>query len=388
MSIEARRQYLSAIQLRYQNARKFEKTRILDEFCQVCGYSRKYAIRVLQGRLKPRLSSRPGPSPLYGPALVRHLVILWEAMNRICSKKMKSALPLWLPYYRAPDFTAEIRELLLKISPATIDRHLAPHRRSSLRGISTTQPRKMTWIKSQIPIELLHARVTEPGFIEADTVAHCGDSVAGTFASSLTMTDLQSGWTENRACLGKDSLAVLQQIQCIERSLPFPMQGFACDNGTEFLNESLLRHFQERNTRPVKFVRRRPYKKNDAAHVEQKNWTHVRQLFGYERIEDPDLVAMMNEIYRWYWNPLLNYFTPTMKLAEKTRVGAKLIKRYEKTPRTPYDRLMANPALSGLLKQPLHERRSLLNPFKLKQELDRKLKIFFQLVEIYKRRVA
>lgn len=383
MSLEARRQYLGAIRERYEKARRTEKTRILDEFCAVCGYTRKYAIRVLRNQASAR-RMRPGPKARYGPEVVRHLAILWRAMNCICSKNFKAALPLWLPLYRGHELTPEIRRLLLRMSPATIDRLLAPERRAAqLRGISTTRAQK-AWIRSKIPIELLNSKITEPGFVEADTVAHCGASGAGSFAHSLTLTDLFSAWTENRACLGKDALAVLEQIKSIERGLPFILKGFACDNGTEFLNESLHSHFTERNHRPIKFVRRRPYQKNDAAHVEQKNFTHVRQLFGYERIDNPDLVGLMNEIYREYWNPLQNFFIPTLKLKEKARVGSRIQKRYD-PPETPCERLLKSEQVPNALKLRLAEHRQRLNPFTLKLKLDQKLKIFFELVDISKR---
>jgi hypothetical protein len=384
MSIEAKREYLTSIRKRYRNSRRAEKSLILNEFCAVCRYSRKYAIRVLNGRTEPR-SQKPGPRPKYGSEFIQQLRALWQLMNRMCSKNMKVALPLWLPYYDAQECTEVIRQQLTSVSPATIDRLLQPYRKDSrIRGLSAT---RRSWVKNKIPIELLHGAVREPGFIEADTVAHCGTSLRGEFAYSLTMTDLYSGWTENRTCLGKHQNAVLSQIRSIERTLPFALKGFACDNGTEFLNEDVYRYFTQRQKQAIHFVRRRPYKKNDAAHVEQKNFTHVRQLFGYERIEDLKLIELMNEIYLCYWNPLLNYFTPTLKLEQKTREGAKIKKKYEK-PKTPAQRLIDSPVTGTRLKGKLIEHRAHLNPIRLKQELDKKLKIFFQLVEIAKRRVA
>lgn len=384
MSIEARREYRERIFKRYRNSNRYEKKLILDEFCEVCGYSRKYAIRLLTGKSVPR-SQRPGPRRKYGDDVVWHLTTLWKLMNEICSKNMRAAIPLWLPFYDDPSCTKEIRALLLKVSPATIDRLLKPSRtKNALRGLSAT---KRSWLKNKIPIELLHSAILEPGFIEADTVAHCGTSLQGEFVYSLTMTDLYSGWTENRACLGKHQNAVLSQIRSIERTLPFPMKGFACDNGTEFLNEDVYRYFKSRQKTPIHFVRRRPYKKNDAAHVEQKNFTHVRQIFGYERLEDAAFVMIMNEIYQAYWNPILNYFTPTLKLVQKTREGSRIKKTYA-VPQTPADRLIESPAVSQSLKCRLIEHRKHLNPIRLKQELEKKLKTFYQLVEVNKRRVA
>ena len=224
-----------------------------------------------------------------------------------------------------------------------------------------------------------------PGFIEADTVAHCGNSIAGEYANSITMTDLYSGWTENRSAWTKNADSITDKIKDIENDLPFPLLGFASDNGTEFLNETLYNYFKNRTPRAVKLVRRRPYKKNDNAHVEQKNWTHVRLLWGYDRIDDESLVPMMNEIYRSCWNPLLNFFTPTMKLINKTRVGAKIKKIYDE-PKTPYQRIMDSKDINIGIKEHLYLKASWLNPFFLRQELDKKLKTFSKLIAINNRR--
>lgn len=381
MSIEARREYLRAILVRYREANRRQKKLILDEFTIVCGYSRKHAIRILNGRVKPR-EKKAGPKVKYGEEVIFHLVAIWDSAGRICSKNLKAALPLWIPYYKHELFSEEIKEKVLRMSPATMDRLLSPHRKQ--RGLSTT---RSSWFKSKIPIELLTAPADRPGFVEADTVAHCGSSLHGTYISSLTMTDLYSGWTENRATLGKMADDMVKAIGSVEKNLPFLMAGFASDNGTEFLNAQLHRYFTDRKRNPVKFVRRRPYKKNDNAHVEQKNYTHVRQLFGYERFEDPVLLEWMNEIYRALWNPLLNYFTPTLKLESKTRVGGAIKKKWEK-PKTPYQRILESPTVPQGIKLRLREHHRCMNPFTLRRELDKKLKRFFDLVEINKRSVA
>jgi hypothetical protein len=198
--------------------------------------------------------------------------------------------------------------------------------------------------KNKIPIKLLDADVTGPGFIEADTVAHCGTSMAGVFVNTLTMTDIFSGWTELRAVWGKQSDAVLDGIKTIEETLPFKIKGFASDNGNEFLNNDLWTYFTQRENK-IEFVRRRPYKKNDNAHVEQKNWTHVRQLLGYDRLDQQWDVNYINDIYVNYWLILWNYFTPVMKLKSKTRIGGKIIKQYDE-PKTPFERLLESPSLS------------------------------------------
>jgi hypothetical protein len=384
MSIEARREYLTAIRERYQNSTKKEKGNILKEFCRVCHYHRKHAIRILNGRLEPRMR-KPGRRPVYGETFITHLCELWNAMGRLCSKNMVAGLPVWIPYYEPnPVLPDAVKQQLLKVSSATIDRLLKPYRTIQQRGLSTTKP--TMWIKGRIPIELLHSKITEPGFIEADTVAHCGNSIFGEYANTLTVTDLFSAWTENRASWTKSAQGIVERVKEVEKKLPFTLQGFACDNGTEFINQHLEEYLTQRS-KPIKFVRRRPYKKNDSAHVEQKNWTSVRQLFGYHRLDDNGLIPLMNEIYSAYWNPLLNYFTPSLKLIEKTRIGGKLKKKYD-LPQTPYQRLINSEHLHPSLKARLKIEFQAKNPFTLKKELDRKLKIFFRLVEINKQRAA
>jgi hypothetical protein len=376
MPTKVKRIYLESIMERYKKSTKYKKGLILNEFCQVCGYERKYAIRILNGAIKPRFK-KPGPASKY-EQVIDHIYYLWNAMNRMCSKKMVKAFDDWLPFYKSA--TNDELALIKKISASSIDRLLKPYRGGHLKGKSTTMA---SLLKSKIPIKLLDAEVLEPGFIESDTVAHCGSDIAGDYANSITMTDLFSGWTENRAVWKKHADVVKKQIQKIEYDLPFMLKGFASDNGNEFLNDELHKYFTDR-LRPVEFVRRRPYKKNDNAHVEQKNFTHVREIFGYVRIEDPVLIGLMNEIYQAYWNPLWNYFTPMMKLKAKTRIGSKIKKEYDK-PETPFARLMATDKLDTYYKLKLKQKKNTINPFVLKDELDKKLKLFFQLVDQYKK---
>ena len=268
--------------------------------------------------------------------------------------------------------------MLREISPATIDRHLDKFRETARKGLSSTNP---SLLKNKIPIELLDHNIKEPGFIEADTVAHCGTSLAGAFVNTLTMTDVFTGWTENRAMLGKEGRTVLGAIRSIERSLPFTIKGFASDNGNEFLNHDLHDYFTDRTKNKVNFVRRRPYKKNDNAHVEQKNWTHVRELFGYSRFNKKVHIQMMNEIYKKLWNPLWNFFTPVMKLESKERIGGKIIKLHSK-PITPYRRLIDSGTLTTEESTCLRNTYEAMNPFELKKELEKQLKWFFRITEI------
>jgi hypothetical protein len=375
MTNEMKRAYTIRVYWRYQKSTRKEKALILDEFCKVFELTRKHAIKVLNDPSTPK-GVRPGPKRKYGSEVVFHLLHLWNKMSRICSKNMVAALPLWLPFYDCPAVT---KELLLAISASTVDRLLKPHREKVVRGLSSTEP---SLIKNKIPIKLLDADVKEIGYFEADTVAHCGTSLAGEFINSVTMTDLMSSWTENRATWTKESRRVRQAIGEIERSLPFKIKGFASDNGNEFFNHELHDYFINRKEK-VEMVRRRAYKKNDNAHVEQKNWTHVRELFGYDRFDHESMVDLMNDIYKNYWNPMRNFFTPSLKLKEKIREGGRIIKKYD-PPKSPYQRLLDSGQLTDANKAILKARFDRINPFILKDELEKKLKWLFKLVDLEK----
>jgi hypothetical protein len=382
MTIQSRRDYLQAIRTRYRTAPKEAKTTILDEFCTICGYNRKYAIRIL--KKKPKQPQRkPGPQPKYrDTALLQPLKRIWFATDQMCSKKLQAALPLWLPFYEQEygALAADIKTKLLAISPSTIDRTLQPVRVTyKTKGLCGTKPG--TLLKNQIPIKTHTWDVTKPGFFEADTVAHCGNSLSGNFVWSLTFTDIYSGWTETRAVWNKGSYGVFTQIKDIEAALVFPILGFDCDNGSEFLNHHLLRYFTNRPQAPIQFTRSRPYKKNDNAHVEQKNWTHVRQLLGYDRFDKPELVALINDLYKNACSLYSNYFCPTLKLKEKQRVNSKYIKKYY-PPKTPYQRLLDSEHIAPEAKQLLMITHQSLNPFKLKKTIESKLKIIFNTLRL------
>jgi hypothetical protein len=216
--------------------------------------------------------------------------------------------------------------------------------------------------------------------MEADTVAHCGNSLSGAFVWSLTLTDIHTTWTEIRATWNKGARGVCEQIEAIESQLPFILLGFDCDNGSEFLNYHLVRYFSQR-PQYFSFTRSRPYKKNDNAHVEQKNWTHVRQLFGYDRIDNPALVPRMNDLYANEWSLYQNHFCPTMKLIEKHRINSKYKKKYD-SPKTPYQRLLDSEHVSKDTKKCLQVVHLTLNPFILKQTIEKKLRLIFQHVKV------
>jgi hypothetical protein len=375
MSQKSKHEYLLAIWGRYQRVGRRFKSKILDEFCAVCGYARKYAITLLNRKPRAR-RHKPGPKRKYDAVILEPLKAIWLLSEQMCSQRLKVALPIWLPFYEQAYGPLEptTRNKLLRISPASMDRLLKKARAAYPRkGLCGTRSGPEA-LKHRIPIRTDNWDIDQPGFLEADSVAHCGDSMAGEFAWSLTFTDVFSQWTENRAVWNKSALEVVDRTRQVEQSLPFLLQGFDVDNGSEFLTWHLWRYFLDRPA-PVDLRRSRPYKKNDQAHVEQKNFTRVRQLLGYERIEGQERVKQMNELYET-WGLLHNFFCPTLKLKSKTRVGSKTVRQYAKA-QTPCQRLLACPHLSAKQKDRLRTRMAQLNPIQLKGKLEEQLKTLF-----------
>jgi len=332
MSPRSKKEYLEAVYLRYKKASRRQKSLILDEVCSNCGYHRKHAIRFLRKFkrfTKPKPKKR-GRKPVYNKeALLRPLKRIWLGANLPCSKRLKALLPLWLPGYissygQLPQQTVND---LLAVSASTIDRLLRPTRSQyKKRGRATTKPGAL--LKKQIPIKVNQWDESRPGFLEADTVAHCGDSLMGMFVYTIDFVDIATGWTEQRAVWGKGEAGVLEQIKDVESVLPFALLGFDSDNGSEFLNHHLFRHFTQRK-QPVQFTRSRAYHKDDNAHIEQKNWTHVRQWLGYHRLDHPEVVPALNKLYTTQWRLFHNFFSPSVKLIAKQRLACKTIKRYD-----------------------------------------------------------
>jgi hypothetical protein len=367
---------------RYHSSSKADKGKILTELCDLYGYNRKYLLQIFN-YLAGRKHVQKGRKPRYdSKLLLEALGDIWLAGNQMCSKKLKVVIPLWLPFYsnRHGLLPEETKIQLLSLSAATIDRLLKPIRANHKRhGLSGTRPGYL--LKNQIPIKTDHWDVNKPGFMEADTVAHCGDSISGNYVWSLTLTDIHTCWTEIRATWNKGAEGVVKQIKNIEKSLPFELLGFDCDNGSEFLNHHLLRYFAEDRIKPVQFTRSRPYRKNDNAHVEQKNWTHVRHLFGYDRFDNPATVELMNDLYRNEWSLYQNHFIPTMKLIKKVKINSRYQRKYGQ-PQTPYQRVMESPDVKNEVKLELVSVHSSLNPFTLKQQIEEKLRLIFKYATI------
>lgn len=379
MTPRSKQEYTEAVHRRYKEATRKEKTLILDEYCATCRCHRKHAIRVLRNFkrfTKPKGQKRGRPSRYNHETITGPLKAIWLAANLPCSKRLEALLPLWLPGYEQTfgPVSVEAHKALVDISASSIDRLLKPTRSQyTTRGRCTTKPG--TLLRKKIPIAANQWDESRPGFLEADTVAHCGESTAGMYINTIDLVDIATGWTEQRAVWGKGERGVLEQIKDVEATLPFPIRGFDCDNGTEFLNYHLLRHFSNRK-RPIQFTRSRPYHKDDNAHIEQKNWTHVRQWIGYDRLDHPDMVPLLNKLYRTEWRLFHNFFCPSIKLIEKQKVGSKRIKRYD-APKTPAQRVMESPHVEPSVKQALATQLEGLNPFVLRKAIDQRLKKVF-----------
>jgi hypothetical protein len=378
MSLSAKREALARIHGRYQRAGRKHKRVILDEFCATCGYHRKAAVRLLNRPLRTGPPRRSGPKIVYDRAVVLPVLkAVWLASDQLCSKLLKAALPQWLEHHerRTAPLPEAFKEKLLAISPAQIDRLLSPSRlQHPKKGLSATRPG--TILRHAVPTRAGPPDTSRLGSVEADTVAHCDDTTEGDYVNSLTFTELFSGWTENRAIWNKSGEAVLIQLRELETTVPYVMKDFHTDNGGEFLNWALHRHLTGRAVK-LPWTRSRAYRKNDNAHCEQKNWTHVRQLFGHDRFEHPELVPLMNELYSQEWSQFTNHFKPTFKLIKREKKAGKTKRIYETQPKTPYQRLLDSPDIAEDTKATLRAEHALLDPFALKKNIETKLRKFF-----------
>lgn len=333
--------YLRQIYHRYQKADIPAKTKILDEFCKVCHYARKYAIRKLNSPLPEVLQSMPikqrHRKKKYLKETLSMLEIIWEATTCLCSVRLHAAIPLWMPHLKAQYHLSEkVTAQLLKISPSTIDRALKSKKNKLKRKLyGTTKPGSL--LKHQIPIKTDRWDTHDPGFTEIDLVSHSGNCADGDFIHSCNMTDIHSTWTETRAIMGKGQDATLEAIEDIQKDLPFKLKGIDSDNGSEFINHHLFKYCGKHT---IQFTRSRPYKKDDNAHIEQKNWTCVRKILGYLRYDSEEALLAMNDLYRNELKLFQNLFLPSQKLIKKLRIGSRYIRKYDR-PQTPLQRLIA-----------------------------------------------
>ena len=376
MKMQSKGEYFQAIYERYQGVRGQEKSRILDEFCKICKYNRKYAIAKLNGRdpeEKEVKRQRRRRKPKYSEQQIKILAVVWRAAGYACSIRLKALLPLWLYWIRKHfKMTEEDENQLLTISARQIDRRLKARKiKFKKRMYGRTKPG--TLLKHQIPIRTEHWDVSKPGYTEVDLVSHSGNSADGEFAYSLNQTDILTGWVETRAILGKSEKKVVSALAEMSRRFPFRIIGIDSDNGSEFINHELYRYCAARQ---IQFTRGRPYKKDDNAHIEQKNWTHVRRLVGWDRYDSNQAMAQLNQLYQGELRYLMNLFIPSIKLKKKIRVGSKLKKIYD-PPATPLDRFIQfagrrNPVVEHLL-----QLRNKLDPFVLSMIVDKRLDAIF-----------
>jgi hypothetical protein len=360
---------------RYVTADRQTKGRLLDEAVAITGRHRKSLIRAWQVGQRPRRSRRRACRPTrYGPAIVRALVAIWTVTGYPWSQRLKALLPTWVPWARRRLSLGPATEAgLLRISPRQMDRLLRPHRRTlQRRQYGRTKPG--TLLKHHIPLRTDRWDVHEPGFTEIDLVAHSGERADGDFAFTLNLTDIHTTWVESGALLGKSQVRVQTTLAQLRTQLPFRLQGIDSDNGSEFINFHLHAFCQAEQ---IQFTRGRPYKKDDNAHIEQKNWTHVRKLMGYLRYDTPEAVAAMNAVYADL-RLLQNLFLPSVKLVRKERVGARVRRVYD-APRTPVQRLQTCPAADPAKLKQLLELARTLDPFAIAARVDRGLDRVYRL---------
>ena len=371
MSMPARREYLASIYRRYRQSTKPEKSRILKEFCRAAGYHRKYATRLLNAPLRRTPVPRRGRGCTYTHEDTYFLKKMWAVLDYPCGQRLQPMVPEMiavLARFRELMVPVGVADHLRRMSAATIDRRLARCRHEAGRRLrGTTKPGSL--LKKQIPIVLSRWNETEPGYTELDLVAHCGNSAAGDFVSTLNLTDLATGWSEEEAILGKAQKRVLSALRGIQGRLPFTLLGLDPDNGSEFINWQLFTYCVQNK---IDFTRGRPGHGNDNAHIEQKNWTHVRKVVGYQRLETDAAVAHLNALYRGPLRCYLNCFQPVMKLIKKERAGGHVRRRYDR-PKTPYQRVLDSPHVPEETKVKLRAWYATLNPAALKRDIERRL---------------
>ncbi len=362
-----RRELIGSVATRYYAATRSEKKDILDEFVKISGFHRKHAIRVLRKMgASPETPKPPPRSRLYDAAAETALIILWEAADRMCGKRLKEAIPVLVEAMERHGhlrLDVEVRPRLLAMSAATMDRRLKRIREAGKQG--RRRPRLNTPLRNSIAVRTFGDwNDPAPGFFEMDFVAHCGKSVAGSHVHSLVLTDIASGWTEGAAMVMREQTLVTKTVESIRKKLLFPILGLDVDNDSAFINETVVNYCLERK---IELTRCRPYKKNDQAWIEQKNGAVVRKLIGYGRLEGiatATVLARLHNAARLY----VNFFQPSFKLKSKKREGDKVIKKYH-TPETPYLRLLANDRVSIDSKEQLRRVFAGLDPVQLLNEI-------------------
>jgi hypothetical protein len=364
---KARRELVRAVAERYERATKRDKRHILDQFVAITGYHRKHSIRLLNSTAELVTPRQPRRFRVYDEAVKEALIALWETSDRICGKRLKALLPILVPalerhgHLRLDD---TVRDKLLSASAATIDRLLVEVR-GRVRDSTRPKRRAKTAVQRKVPIRTFGDwHDPRPGYVETDLVSHCGHDPAGSFAHTLVLTDVCSGWTECAALVVREGTLIVQALEGLRTSMPFPLLGIDTDNGSEFLNDTLLAYCEKHG---IEFTRSRPYRKNDQAWVEQKNGAVVRRLVGHRRLEGIAASSSLSRLYAAS-RMFVNFFQPSFKLLEKSRAGSRVIKRYD-APTTPCARLLAAPSLEEAMKERLRGVSVSLDPLLLLDEI-------------------
>src|SRR5262245_5569531 len=377
LTMKERQSVITVMQERYRKAGKKLKHQILDECCRLTGYNRAYASHLLchYKRATKRKGKAQSPSgkktatPYYDGKVKQALVIIWVIMDCICGKRLQPILSEIIPIlekHREIKLSREVREKLLKVSSATIDRLLAEEKKTLSAG-SRSHTKPGTLLKSQIPIRTFSEwDDARPGFVEIDLVAHDGGDANGEYLYTLDVTDVCTAWTETMGVRNKSQLAVFEALVEIRGRLPFDLLGIDSDNGSEFINNHLLRYCLKEQ---ITFTRARNYRKNDNCFVEQKNYSVVRRNVGYLRHETQQELELLNELYR-NLRLYTNFFQPVMKLRSKERDGARVRKKYD-VAQTPYRRALAGTLVEKKKKERLKRVYENLNPAELKREITR-----------------
>jgi len=371
----------------YRRAGKKQKGQKLDEFCKLTGYNRNYASRKLRSqktthsynKVKKGLQKPRGRKRKYGPECLEPLIKIWAVMDLACGKRMAAGMAEVidaLMRFGELDCTPEVATKLKEMSASSIDRMLAVQRKKMCpKGRSTTKPG--TLLKQDIPIRLgTEWNEDMPGYVEMDTVAHCGDSTRGQYVVTLDVTDIKTTWSEQRACLNKAQRHVFPEVKEARARLPFKLLGIDCDGGSEFINDEMYRYCKKEN---ITFTRGRPYKKNDGCHIEQKNWSIVRQTIGYGRFETQRECVILNMVYD-YVRLINNFFMPSQKLGSKTRDGGRIVRKLD-DPQTPYQRVMDSEHIDEKTKEFLTALKVTLNPAELRREIVRLTSELYRLKE-------
>ena len=367
--------YMKVMYVRYTKAKgRKEKSRILDEFCRTYECHRKHALRLLNapppGETRPVRKTR---KPFYTNRVISIIETVWEASGCLWSKRLKTTLSLWMPWIQQRfHLTPKEHAQLMSISPSQIDRRIKSKKQWTRKKVyGSTKPGAI--LKHQIPVKTDSWNIRLPGYVETDLVSHCGGCASGHFAYTVNWTDILTQWVERRIVMGKGQEGVLRALTSMRQSMPFNLRGLDSDNGSEFINAHLYQYCITNN---IEFTRSRPYKKDDNAHIEQKNWTHVRQLLGYLRYDTQEVIDAINQLYKNELRVFQNYFQPSVKLIKKIRIGSKVKKIYD-DPKTPFQRIVDSGKGNTQAINDFHNIVKQLNPFKLSDIIELKLSAIF-----------